>query len=214
MVIVSALVGGALVRDSAGRFAPSPSQTGSNPGSGPVEPSAGTQGTFPIAAETKLLGLIPPPVRDLCLRADPANRPLIFVSRVAGPLGPPVREFSVVDAGIECNLGGIAAPDQVWLREVRKDEPAAGDNAAGALSAHAGLAGATPGSCREARPALETWSFGTSSGKLVCYESEKATPVLLWVYDGSQVFGRALRDDKDMAALLDWWEQVARFAAP
>jgi hypothetical protein len=35
------------------------------------------------------------------------------------------------------------------------------------------------------------------------------------VYDDeTRLFARALRDDKDMDALLAWWEAVGRFAAP
>ena len=74
--------------------------------------------------------------------------------------------------------------------------------------------GAVPGTCREERPVLEDWSFGTTGGKLVCYESSNGDAVLLWGVDGSQLFARAVRDDKDMDALLDWWEDVGRFAAP
>ncbi len=38
--------------------------------------------------------------------------------------------------------------------------------------------------------------------------------MLLWTIDDTRLFGRALRDDQDMDALLDWWERVGRFAAP
>ncbi len=83
------------------------------------------------------------------------------------------------------------------------------------MATHGGLVGATPGTCREGRPAFETWSFGDTSGRLVCYESTTGDAVLLWMYDDdTRLFGRAVRDDQDMDALLDWWEDVGRFAAP
>ncbi len=49
---------------------------------------------------------------------------------------------------------------------------------------------------------------------MVCYESRTGDAVVLWTFDDSRLFAKALRDDRDMAALLDWWEEVARFAVP
>ena len=74
--------------------------------------------------------------------------------------------------------------------------------------------GALPGKCREEQPALERWSFGSDSGQLVCYHTTTGDAVLLWVFDDSQLFAKAIRDDRDMGALLDWWEDVGRFTAP
>ena len=75
--------------------------------------------------------------------------------------------------------------------------------------------GATPGSCRDEHPAIESWTFGDIGGTLVCHETNTGDAVLLWVYDDdTRLFARALRDDKDMDALLDWWEDVGRFSAP
>ena len=67
-----------------------------------------------------------------------------------------------------------------------------------------GIVSATPGTCRERRPALETWSFGGVSGKLVCYENDTGDAVLLWAFDDGHLFAKAVRDDGGMAALLDW----------
>jgi len=36
--------------------------------------------------------------------------------------------------------------------------------------------------------------------------------VLVWTSEGSQLYGKAVRSDGDMAALLNWWEKVGRFA--
>lgn len=68
--------------------------------------------------------------------------------------------------------------------------------------------------CRQQRPTIETWEFGGTSGKLVCYETDRGDAVVLWSFDDRHLFGRAVRDDGDISALLDWWEEVARFAVP
>ena len=64
------------------------------------------------------------------------------------------------------------------------------------------------------RPSSETWSFGGVGGTLICYETDEGDAVLLWAFDDGHLFGRAVRDDRDMDALLDWWEDVGRFAVP
>jgi len=119
-------------------------------------------------------------------------------------------------ASIECDLGGIAGPDRLSLWElsltpVSRSNP---DPAGIAIAAHGGLVGATPGTCRERRPTIEQFTFGDVSGTLVCYETDEGDAVLLWAYDDSRLFARALRDDRDMAALLDWWDDDGRFMAP
>jgi len=212
VLLVVALVGGAWVRESAGGPGPSPSRSAgprAGESSASSGPSAATDAAFPTAAETRLLELISEPARERCQRADPADRPIAGLYK--NPGGTPERFLTSIEAGIECDLGGIVAPDRLWLWTVIANGL---DNARAALAAHAGIAGAVPGICREERPAVETWSFGSTSGKLVCYESSTGDAVLLWIVDGSQLFARALRDDQDMAALLDWWEDVGRFAAP
>jgi class 3 adenylate cyclase len=212
-VIVSALVGGALIRESLGGFAGSPSRSASSIADEPSSSgsSATTSATFPTAQEARLLALIPEQSREGCQRANPTDRPIGALLRNYG--GRPARFLTTVEAGIECDLGGISAPDRMWFWKVVPGDVDVG-NARSALYAHAGLAGATPRSCREERPAIETWSFGGASGKLVCYESSTGDAVVLWIYDGSELFGKALRSDRDMTALLDWWEAVGRFAPP
>jgi class 3 adenylate cyclase len=209
-VLVVAYLGGALIRETAGTPASS-SFIAASPTAGVPSGSAVASAdvAFPSAAETALLGLLPEHDRDRCQRADPEDRPIAALFRVPGET--PERYLTSVEAGIECELGGISAPDRLWLWQVVRTGL---DNARAALAAHAGIAGAAPGICREERPAVENWSFGGTSGRLVCYESATGDAVLLWVFDGSQLFARALRDDQDMDALLDWWEDVGRFAAP
>ena len=212
LVVVSALIGGALIRGTFGApsssLSPVAASTVGAPSTSPVS-SASPDTEFPAAAEVELLALLSEQDREDCQRADPAQRP--FVALFRNPPEPPERVIASVEAGIECSLGGISAPDRLWLWQIFNTGYG---NAEAALAAHGGIAGAFPGTCREERPALERWSFGSLSGKLVCYESNTGDAVVLWIYDDSQLFARALRDDGDIEALLDWWEEIGRFAAP
>lgn len=217
MVAAIALIGGALVRESAGRpgstASPAQGTTTAVP-SASSAPSASTDAAFPTAAESQLLELVAAGDRDRCQRADPGDNPILGVDRIPGEPSVVYRAQSA--ASIECDLGGISAPDRLSLWELTQGGIRVGvaNPPHIAIAAHGGLVGATPGICREERPVIETWSFGSSSGKLVCYESSTGDAVLLWVYDDSRLFAKALRDDRDMAALLDWWEGVGRFAGP
>ena len=219
-VVVSALVGGAIVRETAGEPGPSASAAVSQTArpSPSASPSATTATAFPTADETRLLGLIPEGDRESCQQANPEDAPIVAVVRNPGQPADVYRAPSA--AAIECDLGGIAAPDRIWFWELLPGSGAGrvgvvgGDPAEQALAAHSGLVDATPGTCRQQRPALETWSFGGTSGKLVCYETDTGDAVLLWAFDDGYLFGKALREDRDMPALLDWWEDVGRFAVP
>ena len=212
VVVASALIGGVLIRGTIGAprsgSSESPGQAQGAESASP-SPSDTLDTTFPSAAETALLGLLPEQDRDQCRRANPEERPIAALFQ--NPGGTPDRFLVTVAAGVECALGGISAPDRLWMWTVT---PSNYDNAEAALAAHAGIADASSGTCREQRPAVEAWSFGDISGRLVCYESGNGDAVIMWIYDGSQFFGRALRDDQDMPALLDWWDRVGRFAAP
>jgi class 3 adenylate cyclase len=217
VVIAIALIGGALVRQMAGLPGPTPtpppSQTAGEP-SGSSAPSAGSDAQFPTAAETELLALLPESDRERCARADPTDSPVLGVFRFPGEPTEVVRAPST--ASVECALGGISGPDTLWLWDLQAPVPVPNpDPAHIAIAAHAGLVSAPAGRCREQLPATETWSFGDMNGTLVCYENDTGDAVLLWVYDhDTRLFARAIRDDRNMAALLEWWEAVGRFVAP
>ncbi|MBA2632077.1 MAG: adenylate/guanylate cyclase domain-containing protein [Chloroflexi bacterium] len=216
LIVAIALIGGALVRESAGGPGSSASPamgTTTAAVSASSAPSPSGDAAFPSAAETRLLELLAAGDRDRCQRADPGDSPVLGVERIPGE--PTVVHRAPSAGSIECDLGGISAPDRLSLWELTAPVPVPNPDPAGiAIAAHGGLVGASPGTCREGRPAIETWTFGDISGTLVCYESETGDAVLLWAYDDSRLFARALRDDRDMTALLDWWEDVGRFLAP
>ena len=112
-------------------------------------------------------------------------------------------------AGIECALGGIAAPDSVWYWDVN-----AANEADQWIAEQAGSLDAPSGTCDAATaPVVERWEFGEGRGHLLCYTTTTGDAVLVWTYDGSHLMGRAVRDDQDMAELLRWWSENARFVA-
>jgi hypothetical protein len=219
VVLAAALIGGALVRESAADPGASPSRSaGSIVGEASRSPAplASAEAVFPTADEARLVELVDERDRDRCQRALPEDVPVLAYDFPTGPGGSGIVVRAEARAGIECDLGGITAPDQLWFWQLILRGAQIGDPAGIAIATHGGRVGATPGSCGEHRPAIETWSFGGFSGKLVCYETSTGDAVLLWVYDDDQrrLFAKAVRDDRDMAALLDWWEDVGRFAAP
>ena len=224
MILIVALLGGALVRE----LSAAPRPDGSRPPSAVVAASPATAATsatpspdvnqeFPTAAETALVGLVPERYRDECQRADPDEAPIV---QIGDPVDPDRVHRAPSAAAVECDLGGIAAPDVVSYWELIPGSGAGraglvgGDPAEQAVAVHAARVGATPGECRNQRPSSETWSFGGVSGTLVCYETDDGDAVLLWAFDDGHLFGRAVRSDRDMDALLNWWEEVARFAIP
>ena len=117
-------------------------------------------------------------------------------------------------AGVECRLGGISAPDElrVWeLRETegRTQEP---DEYAAPNAIVTQKANAAPMvTCTQQVPALEEWSFGENAGLLTCYETNTGDAVLWWSYEGTDIVATAIRADQDMTALLEWWTAYARF---
>ncbi len=116
VVVASALIGGAVVRDIAGAPESSASRSASPISSEPSassSPSATIEAEFPTSAEAQLLELVPAPDRERCQRADPEARPIGALFRNPGDT--PDRYLTSVEAGIECDLGGIAAPDRLWL---------------------------------------------------------------------------------------------------
>ncbi len=175
------------------------------PGSTPADDSGID---FPSDEERTLLGLIPDADQDRCERAALADVPILNNTVRAGI---PPRDFTRPTplgngGGIVCSLGGISAPDSVWYWSL---------NVTGSggewMAQQAGQVGAQAGICSEATPAVERWSFGGQTGHLLCYTTTTGDAVLAWDYDNSKILGRAVRDDQDMAAALQWWADNARF---
>ena len=166
---------------------------------------------FPSGDELALVALIPESERDRCAQASPDDTPELRETVIAGVPAQVIenRRRITVSAGIECALGGITAPDTVWYWDIR-----AAHEADQWIAEQAGAIGAPSGSCDAATPAVERWEFGESRGHLLCSTNNTGDAILVWSYDGSSLMGRAVRDDQDMAALLKWWSDEARFVSP
>ncbi len=167
---------------------------------------------FPNQVEAQLLTLIPESEWDRCERAAEADLPVLDHVQVVGTFSGSSREVktyrTAISAwgGVHCRLGGISAPDSVWYWRVGLRE-----EVAEWIAQQAPKVGAVTGSCASAEAAVERWSFGAGSGSLLCYTTETGDAILHWTYDQTNIYGRALRDDMDAAALLRWWTTEARF---
>ena len=120
LVVVAALIGASLIRETAGAPGPIPSAglgaTAEVPSASPAS-SASPDEAFPTASETRLLGLIGEREREQCVQADPDDTPILEVELL--PSGQRDVRQADFDAGIVCDLGGISAPDSLWLWELR-----------------------------------------------------------------------------------------------
>ena len=191
-----------------GSTEPSASASGSALAALVSEVASPSDQAFPVGDERGLVALIPEAERDRCARASEADIPELRETVIAGiPAKVYVnRRPMAVTAGIECALGGIAAPDTVWFWELQ--EPS---EAVQWIAQQAGVVDAPTGSCSAETPVVEEWVFGESSGRLLCYTSESGDAILVWNYDDGNLMGRAVRDDQDVAEALRWWSEEARF---
>lgn len=117
--------------------------------------------------------------------------------------------------GIHCQFSrSTSGPSSVWMwRLSQMANPSAPVNAREWMASHGGQVGASEGVCTsDHTPILETWTFSGRSGQLLCFTSVTGDAIVYWTYDGTNVLGKAIRDDKDMAVLLDWWRAEARLA--
>jgi class 3 adenylate cyclase len=187
----------------------SPSAVASASASASAEPSLGP---FPTDDESALLAVLRPRLGDECQRMVQADAPRHFY-----PDGDGITRGHDVDyvAGVDCALGGVTGPDQAWLWEL---PPVRGGSSSRVptpneiVSLQGSRAGAGPGGqCAVEIPALELWSFGAHEGFLLCYLTDDSGAVVMWTYDDETLVGKATRDDRDMASLLAWWTDVARF---
>ena len=221
VALVAAVVGGTLLREGVARDVPSASSAMGISPSAPaaLEPTAtpsASVGPFPNRAEEQLLDLVEESYRPGCERGLGRDAPGIwFRDSISGATGPWVSEPVPYHGSITCPLGRSVGPDTVWYWRV---EPATQRGMVVVpvelVRNHGGRLGVFPGGegCEPFHRALEEWSFGGTSGLLLCYTSSDGDAVLEWGFDGADVLARAVRHDGDMAALLGWWMENARFS--
>ncbi len=222
VVAVAAVVGGTLLREGVARNEPSASSTMRLSPSAVVTlepaatPSAGV-GPFPNPQEEQLLELVDENHRPGCERGLERDAPAIwFHGGRTGALSEPWEREAVPHQGsITCRPGRAIGPDTVWYWHV---QPATYRGMTivpvELVRNHAGRLGVFPGGdgCQASHRALEEWTFGGTSGLLVCYTTTDGDAVVEWGYDDAAVLGKAVRQDSDMAALLGWWTDNARFS--
>ncbi len=161
------------------------------------------------------LTYIAPSRHDQCGPALPEDGPRF---RNVGGLpfdAPAPTAFMATSGGIHCQLSrSTSGPSSVWMwRLSQTTNPSAPVNAGEWMASHAGQVGASEGVCSsDETPILETWTFSGRSGQLLCFTSVTGDAIVYWTYDGTNVLGKAIRTDRDMAALLDWWRAEARLA--
>ena len=219
VVLVVALVGGALTREGLGSSAGtspvasrSPAVHASVAPTGPQtdpDPSGSAQ---PANTDAYLLTLVDERFHPTCrhVRSDEVPRYVETLDEGSGPNSwiIPIR------GGIACEPFALAGPDELKLWDVGQQAyvGARDAQATDTLFNIAGRLGASRGSCDETAPALEAWTAGPLSGHLLCVRGDQAS--VYWTYDGSDVLARAVREDGDLESLLTWWAQDARFRHP
>lgn len=223
----AAFIGATLLREGLGVGRDgSPAGIGSSPPPGPAIASvsaspvestaAGLDAPFPNPAEQELLLLVDEADRSDCERGLGRDAPLIHFrgGLTGGPNEPWENEPIPYQGSITCRLGRFIGPDTVTYWHV---QPATQRGITivpvELVRNHAGRFNVFPGGdgCQASHRALEDWEFGGTTGLLVCFTSSDGEAVLEWGYDGADVLGRAERGDGDMAALLRWWMENARF---
>ena len=225
LTLGAAIIGAAMLREGLGGVPDgSPAGIGSAqaPGSAtfsmppPSESAvAGLDAPFPNEEEQRLLLLVDEGFRPECERGLARDAPGIwFRDSLGGATGPWVNEPVPYQGGITCPIGRSVGPDTVGYWHV---QPATQRGITivpvELVRNHAGRFNVFPGGdgCEASHRALEDWSFGETDGLLLCYSRSDGDAVLEWGYDEADVLGTAVRHDGDMAALLAWWMNNARF---
>jgi class 3 adenylate cyclase len=170
--------------------------------------------SFPNAAEASLLDLFPDEYRHSCEPASPGSLPSYAGPGPRGANQAPttVNREPAFASGIICSPFSMDDPDEVaaWVvSDIWID-----GGAEELIVNRAGVLGAPAGTCGETRRALEQWSAGPLGGKLLCFSAETAGSTLYWTYGGTDVFAKASRADGDLDALLQWWNDEARYRRP
>jgi class 3 adenylate cyclase len=227
--ITVALVGGAITREGLGGLDPGSSSSSSalagpsaSPGTGATaaEPAptasvpgaSSAAGAGSAAAEARLLALVEDRFHPRCRPTRPEEIPRYAETRndTHGPISWPLS----VQAGVICEPFGLEVPDQLGYWLLDEFLHFSGLNETDALFNIAGRREALPGPCDGTGSAYESWSAGPIAGHLVCYHDDAGVATLYWSYTGTDVLARASRDDGDMAALVSWWRNDARFRRP
>lgn len=214
------LVVASFIRESVGSTSPSPAPIGA----AASDPSAsGTRGAggssapsadVASAGQEALLALVDERYRARCEPAEPGTLPTYVGPgpRGVGDSPTEVRRDPTFSAGIMCSPFASDDPDELAYWTVADTWIEGGADEL--IVNRAGVIDAPAGSCAEDRRALETWRAGPIGGKLLCFSGSTTGATLYWVYDGSDVIGRATRVDGDLDRLLRWFSNEAQLLQP
>jgi class 3 adenylate cyclase len=214
VIVTVVLVGGALAREGSAR-SPAGSPQSSEALSASPRPSwssspTSSAGAFPTTAEAGLMELVDERYEASCTRA-PANSTPLITEVVPRELGGGTTQRPVAfSAGIVCSPFLADTPDQLAYWRVSDWWVAGPDEL---ITNRAAVIGASAATCGDEQSAFHTWSAGPTSGRLLCHATTSVA-TLYWTYDGTDVLGKAVRDDGDMAALMAWWNDEARYQSP
>jgi class 3 adenylate cyclase len=185
----------------------------------PGSPTAGVSptgdpGAFPNAMEAELLSRLNESIAPHCERADDGDRPVLRLDPdEARFIGVPARLPINVEAGLACEIPSLEAPDMVHFWTARYTYYHQATQLPGALIVIRAGATIPRGSCSSEGAAYDRWELGDLGGWLMCRE-EYGDAVIEWSYDGTAIYGIAVRRDGDRAALLRWWTEEARLLRP
>jgi class 3 adenylate cyclase len=167
---------------------------------------------WPTAAERELLLAVGEDIEPHCERADEDDRPVLVVdAQTARDFQITPEERVAAHTGVACEIPGAGAPDTFHLWMTRQiidfrsvDVPEA------LIINRVGAENISLGDCSEGSPAYGPWELGDVGGWFLCREVF-GDAVIEWSYDGLALYGTALRRDGDLATLLEWWREEARF---
>ena len=158
-----------------------------------------TEDVFPSGEEQALLDVLPPDIRDACVRG-----PYNLVEGDAMDARP--------IASLACPRPVASGADEVL---VRRFLPAGGggafttDSAISAVQAYRGIAS---GDCATSRRGASRYQVAGKEVALVCYvDSSNGDSILYWSYQDDAILVKATNRRGDSAALYTFFEQTARF---
>ena len=174
-----------------------------------VDPAA-----FPNAAEAELLSKLNESIAPHCERADDDDRPVLRIDpEEARFIGVSPRLPINVDAGLACVIPSLEAPEMVHFWSARYTYFHQATELPGALIIIRAGATIPRRECSSEGAAYDRWELGDLGGWLMCRE-EYGDAVIEWSYDGTAIYGIAVRRDGDLTALLRWWTEEARLLRP
>jgi predicted Ser/Thr protein kinase len=163
---------------------------------GGVDPNA-----YPTSAEQELLAMLPPDLRDACVRGD---RSALETESGDTKLVPV--------ASLSCDLPVGAGADLLEVRWLPRSTQFTPDIIIGF---EARVRGIEPGDCATTGRAHGRWSIGGEEvGAVVCYKPTGRSANVSWTRTDRNLYLWAIREDGNQPGLWEWFTNTARFIGP